>query len=442
MFSLIIAKFVLNVLRLMGKGATTLPGRIALWLKPDILAKLSRNVQIVCVTGTNGKTTTCAFIEHYFKSNNFSYFVNKSGANMISGVATAFVENSTLFGRCKKQLAVIECDENSFPVISKFIKARVIVVTNIFRDQLDRYGEITHTLNKIRTAINNMPDADLVLNADCPMTMSLANTCGNNTFFFGTDINLKGAGVSDNLYCPVCSNALEYQTRSYAQLGNYICNNCNFRRPKLDFAVTDLICADEGGSSFLFSVSDKVYTTKINIGGIYNIYNFAGAGLTLLLLGAKKLTCLSTCNGSFGRMENFTYKSKNILLLLVKNPVGFSQCADYVSNIKGDFDMAFALNDKSADGTDVSWIWDANLDKLVVKASTVFTLGTRGWDMALRLKYNNIKISGVIEGEDYNKLISIIKDSDKDFVIFATYTSMMEMRHLLIDNFGGKEFWK
>lgn len=441
MLSIIIAKFVFRILRLLGKGATSLPGKIALKIKPNILNRLSRNVKIICVTGTNGKTTTCALLEHYFKENNLSYFVNKSGANMISGVASAFIENSSVFGNCRKEYAILECDENSLPLISRYLDAEIVVVTNIFRDQLDRYGEVTHIFNQIKKSILNMPNASLVLNGDCPLTYSLSKYCNNPIFTFGTNLNTNEDNINDNLYCPICSNKLRYKTNSFAQLGNYYCTNCKYSRPKLDFVITDLIRADENGSAFLYFLNRKMYQARISLGGIYNLYNYCAASLTLLLLGQQKLSVLSSFNGSFGRMESFKAGNKSIRLMLVKNPVGFSQCVEFASKLNGKYNYVFSLNDNSADGTDVSWIWNTSFDNLLNNANNIYTIGTRAYDMAIRLKYESMDISGIINGENYQDLLALIEKISGDFVVFATYTSMMKMRHLFIEKFGGKEFW-
>ncbi|MDO4363910.1 MAG: Mur ligase family protein, partial [Clostridia bacterium] len=165
LITLLISKILIKILNIIGKGATSLPGKIALKLKPGILFRLSKGVYCICVTGTNGKTTTCALIEHGLKTNNVPYFINKSGANMISGVTTAFIKNSNIFGKPKCRYAVLECDENSLPIITNSINTKIIVVTNIFRDQLDRYAEVNTTFDKIKQGILNSPNATVVLNA-------------------------------------------------------------------------------------------------------------------------------------------------------------------------------------------------------------------------------------------------------------------------------------
>jgi UDP-N-acetylmuramyl tripeptide synthase len=438
MLSVIIAKIIYFVLRFFGRGATTLPGKVALELKYNILNKLSKGVRIICITGTNGKTTTCALLERAFKDNDLSYFINKSGANMLSGVVTSFVVNSTIFGRCKKDYAILECDENSLPLIARYIDADVIVVTNIFRDQLDRYGEVNHTLSKIRQGIEYMPNAVVVLNGDCPLTYSLSIGCNNQIVTFGIDCDLNDDIVSDNRYCPRCNYELKYHSRVYAQLGDFYCPSCGYHRFKPDISVDDIVELNEIGSSFL--VNDKMYS--ISLGGVYNIYNYACTLATLKVLNISGSNSLSDFTGAFGRMERFNNGNQTILLMLVKNPVGLSNCVEYVSKIKGDIDIAFALNDNDADGRDISWVWDVNFKLLNVKNSFVYTIGTRSYDMAVRLKYDDITVSESVDGEKYNKLISIIKGSKRDFVVLSTYTSMMNMRHYFIDNFGGREFWQ
>lgn len=424
------------------KGATTFPGKIALHIKYDLLNYLSNGVKIICVTGTNGKTTTCALIEHALKANNLSYFINKSGANMITGVATAFIMNANLFAKCKKDYAILECDENSLPLISRYIDAEVVVVTNVFRDQLDRYGEVSYTLSKIKEGIENMPQAVLVLNGDCPLTYSLADACSNRYITYGIDADIGSVDLSDNRFCPICAKELAYKSRTFAHLGNFVCPNCSYHREKPTVRVTDIVDVNEFGSTFFMQVNGDNKLYSISLGGVYNVYNFCSAVTALNVLGITDFSSMCNFSGAFGRMERFKNGSQNILLLLVKNPVGLSSCIKYVSKIQNDFDMAFSLNDKEADGTDISWIWDSSFESLKIKNASIYTLGRREYDMALRLKYDGLDVTKIIGGEDYEALIDIIQSSQRDFVIFSTYTSMMNMRHKLIENFGGLEFWQ
>lgn len=436
MFSIIIAKLVAFILRMLGKGATTLPGRVALSLKYNILNRLSKGVHIICITGTNGKTTSCALIEQGIKASGKSYFINKSGANMITGVATSFVMNSSIFGKCKKDYAILECDENSFPIISRYLDAEIVVVTNLFRDQLDRYGEIEITQKKIVEAIENMPNAVVALNADCPMTYYISRLVNNEIMTFGINDRVNVSAVSDVNYCPKCSSSLSYQNRIYAQLGDFYCSSCGYSRANPNYVVSEIIELNEDGSSFV--LDDKL--VNISVGGIYNIYNYLSAYTALAILNIGNIDNLSSFSGSFGRMEHFKFDASEILMLLVKNPVGFSNCLSYAQKLKGDYLYVFALNDNDADGRDVSWIWDVDFSSVKVKANEVATIGNRAYDMALRLKYNDIMVDSIFDNEDYDSLIEYVKN--KNTVIFTSYTAMMNMRPYFIKEFGGDEFWE
>lgn len=425
-FALIISKFVAFILHKLHRGATTLPGKIALRIKPNILHHLAKDVHIVIVTGTNGKTTTCALIESVFKSNNLSYFINKSGANMITGIVTAFACNSTIFGKCKKDYAIIECDENSLPLVASYINADYVIVTNIFRDQLDRYGEVSYTLKQIKRGISEM-NSTLILNADCPLT----STIGEG-ITFGIDLDFKNGIVSDSRFCPACNNELIYSKRTFAHLGDYYCSRCGFSRAKPDFCVSSI--SDK-------SVMINNHTLPILTDGIYNVYNYLAAYALSCTMRLENLDGLYSFSGAFGRMEAFKCGDRSILLLLVKNPVGMSNCVQLVANKAGRYNIVFALNDNSADGTDVSWIWDVDYTALSDRILNCYTIGTRSLDMALRLKYDDIAVE-ILDGECYCDLMELIKSSSDNFIILSTYTSMMNMRHYLVDEFGGDEFWE
>ena len=360
---------------------------------------------------------------------------------MISGVATAFLMNCSIFGRCKKEYAILECDENSLPEISRYIDASIVAVTNVFRDQLDRYGELDSAFKAIISGINNMPEALLVLNADCPITYSIADKCENEIFTFGVDANCSQNAVSDSRFCPICGNELEYKSRVYAQLGNFSCPKCAYKRAHPELIISDINETD-GVCSFVVNQGSDAEPASTMLGGIYNVYNFACAAAVLSTLGLYECALLDDFSGAFGRMERFNCGDKKVLLMLVKNPVGFSNCISYASKLSGKHNLVFALNDNEADGCDVSWIWDTSFSFLEGVGENIITIGRRSFDMALRLKYDGINTALSIDGEDYCKLIELIRESKNDFVVFANYTSMMNMRKFFVEAFGGKEFWE
>ena len=202
--SCLVCRFVTFVLQKLGRGATSMPGQFALRVKRNVLAYLSKNVKVIIVTGTNGKTTSCRIIEEGLKEAGKSYFINKSGANLITGVTASFIMNSTITGKATKEYAIVECDENAFKEVSRYIRADVILVTNVFRDQLDRYGEVTHTLNAIKESVKNLPNATVCLDADCSLTYSMSREIPNKIITFGVNVpfekDAKAPEISDAKY--------------------------------------------------------------------------------------------------------------------------------------------------------------------------------------------------------------------------------------------------
>ena len=307
-----LTKLITKVMNLLGYGATTLPGRIALFFKRDILAKLSQGVKVIVITGTNGKTTSARIVEEGLKEAGKSYFINRSGANLITGITTSFILNSTNSGKCTKEYAVIECDENAFRTVSKYLKAKVVLVTNVFRDQLDRYGEVSHTLSAIQESVNNLPEATLVINGDCSLTNTLKR---ENTVTYGVSVPLdQTSAVRDGTRCIHCKHQLEYDYFTYAHLGKYRCPGCGYCRETPDYNVTDIVETTPDSSTVMLNGTTPV---KINLGGVYNIYNGIGALAALVSLGIYRETALHALerfSGAFGRMEKFG----NVRMILIK----------------------------------------------------------------------------------------------------------------------------
>ena len=440
------------LLRKLGRGGTDFPGKVALKICPDILGRVAKNVKVVIVTGTNGKTTTSRMVEQAMRDNGLSFFCNKSGANLLSGVTAEFaVNSSTWSGTCKYPYALIESDEAAFKAISKYVDAKVVVVTNLFRDQLDRYGEVSHTLENIKIGISHLPQATLCLNADDSLVASIAQDAPNQVLYFGVNTPIykeRVKEVSDAPYCVRCKHRYVYDYVTYGHLGGYRCPNCGYHRPTPQVAVTEVISSDAEQSVVNIAVDGKEYRAVINLPGGYNIYNAcscAAAGKAMGLDMPTVIESLSTFECGFGRMEKFPIGKTSVRMILVKNPAGCNQVLNFLSNASGPVLFTVCLNDRDADGTDVSWIWDVDFEKLCDMGdllTAIYVSGVRADDMALRFKYAGIPLEKIHVEKDYGKLMDEVTDQEVPVYIMPTYTAMLDLRDKISKKYGFEEFWE
>ena len=450
-FAIILCKLLRFASRVLHRGGTAMPGRFALKLCPDLLDLLASQVKTVAITGTNGKTTSARMIEEAFRQQGLSYLSNRSGANLIDGITTEFVMNSTLFGKVRKEYAVIECDEAAARKVFSRLKPRVVVVTNLFRDQLDRYGEVTHTLENIREALKGAPEAVLCLNADCSLTASLADDLTNSVRWFGVE---QGAApsrekpaLSDATHCIRCKTEYEYDYITYGHLGGFRCPKCGYRRHKADYAVTDVVEQRPDGSDIVMKVKDDKLLVTVNLPAMYNIYNAAGAlaAVTEMGLGTKAaVEALKSFRCGFGRMERFELAG-GTRMMLVKNPAGCNQVIEYLQNVKEKFVLVICLNDRAADGRDISWIWDADfegLSRLAGFLDQVIVSGDRAEDMRVRIKYAGVDDSFIRMERDYETLVRSLERETRPVYMMPTYTAMLELRQTVIRHCGGEDFWE
>ena len=359
--------------------------------------------------------------------------------------------NATLFGKCRKEYAVIECDEAAAVKVFPQLRPGVVLVTNLFRDQLDRYGEVTHTLENIRKALDSIPEpVTVLLNADCSLTSSLRD--GKHTYrFFGID---KGAvpsaeksELSDASHCIRCKTAYEYDYITYGHLGGYRCPKCGYRRAQTDFAVTDVAAQRADGSSVVIRAGGERRLAEVNLPALYNVYNAIGAVAAMSEMGLsleQAVAAVARFKCGFGRMENFALGKAGAKVMLVKNPAGCNQVLDFLQNIGEKFVLVICLNDRGADGTDISWIWDAGFEKLgnlAGRLERVIVSGDRAPDMAVRVKYAGIDPRFVSVERDYEKLVTALEAEERPIYMIPTYTAMLELREVLIRHCGGDEFW-
>ena len=446
--AILLCKLIRSALRILGRGGTALPGSLALKLCPDIVARLSRGVRTVMVTGTNGKTTTCRMIEQMLLDAKIDCMANRSGSNLERGIAADLCANASLTGRPKKRTAVIECDEAAFKRVCGEINPEVVVVTNIFRDQLDRYGEVTHTLESIRIGLESAQRATVCLDADDSLVASLAPDAPDRVRFFGIDAALgQGSEISDAPRCIVCGAEYEYDFHTFAHLGGFKCPKCGYSRTEPDVAVAGVDTLGPDGSVFEIRVDGEYYTAALSLPAAYNLYNAAAAvaAATALGVGAEgALKSLSHIESGFGRMERFELGKAKVTMVLVKNPAGCDRAIDYLAG--QDFGTAvFCLNDGQADGTDVSWIWDAGFERIFAGGKApqrLIVSGTRAEDMRLRLKYAGASEGSVTIIRDVVELTDAIAQCEGTVCVMPTYTAMLPLRAELAERVGRKEFWK
>ena len=423
--SIIFARLSLLFLRLTKlSSGTSIIGLLVLKICPDFLIQANQYIvnKKINITGTNGKTTTSGLITHLIKNSGKNVINNALGANMLNGVVNALALQINPLK--KSDYSVIELDEANVEPVYKFYDADYLLVTNLFRDQLDRYGELATTKNLIQKGINLKENITLFLNADDPLVASLE---AKNKIYYGISEVILGDGLpaiesktEEAFTCP-CGKNLKYTKKFYAQQGHYYCE-CGYKRPNVKYDATVKLHKTYS----IVSINDEEY--KVPLIGLFNAYNAVGAIALALELGIKDIkNNIESFKVAFGRSEIKTLKQKKVLIQLIKNPVGANEV---LKTIDKNSNILVIINDNYADGRDVSWLWDAEFELLKDVQKEIVVSGTRAEDMALRLKYagysNNIKII-----PDIKKSIDYIaKYADNDITILPTYTALLKLNKI------------
>ena len=348
-----------------------------------------------------------------------------------------FFQNERFDGnsmKCKKlEMLPVEC----------------LVVNNIFRDQLDRYGEITHTLNAIREGITHVPDATLCLNADCSLTSSLADDVPNKVVWVGVDVPIykeTAFELSDAVYCIHCKTEYEYDYRTYSHLGGFRCPKCGYHRQTPQVGVTQVVRTGADSSDIVLNAFGHNHDVHINLPGGYNIYNAAACVAAAEIVGIDEDTAvdaLSRFECGFGRAEQFELGKSKARMMLVKNPAGYNQVINQISNDEEECKIAFLLNDRYADGTDISWIWDFEaLARQSARFTRILVSGVRADDMALRLKYAGFDTGRIEVIRDYENLLEAIGADETPTFIMPTYTAMFDLRGEISKHTDIKAFYE
>jgi UDP-N-acetylmuramyl tripeptide synthase len=400
----------------LGNGSTW-PGHIALSLKPslinDILTK--SQTQTIIVVGTNGKTTTTKLLETILKSNGKNVLLNSSGANLLNGIASSLLLNSSIAGKLSCDFAILELDENAFPKLIENLDPNYIVALNLFRDQLDRYGEINTIAKHWKTSMQKLSKAKLILNADDPQIAYLGKDTKLDTSYFGLNERFVETKTmphaADSILCPNCGQALNFKGYYFSHLGIWECPDCKFRRP----------------SNVFSSFSD--YPLQ----GTYAKYDILAAVLTAREIGINDkqiVAALKEFKPAFGRQEEIVYKDKHVQLFLAKNPISFNQSLSTVKDL-GAKTLLIILNDKIPDGLDVSWIWDVDFEQILDKNVNIIVSGLRAYDMAVRLKYAGFFVHIAQEIDEAINLSLQSLEKNEKLYILPNYSAMLTARKIL-----------
>ncbi len=417
-------------------NATALPGKVALKLNPKLLSTINtRCKKKVIITGTNGKTTTNNLINHILNSEYDDVLSNLRGANMPQGVASAFLNDS------KKEYdwGVFEVDEGSFPDVVRYIKPDFVVITNFFRDQLDRFGEIENTAKIVYEALKPL-DTTLIMNADDPM-VSKFKDLDKRSIYYGVEkskFSTMDQRVVESRFCPVCASSLDYEYYNYGQLGKYICSSCGFKNPEYDYKITSVKYSEDAYNFKVDSSKNKTCDVVFRYDGIYNAYNCCAAIAFSIEAGLdmnKVAQRIENFEYKLGRMENIEFEDKMVKIVLVKNPIGLSEVLKSISIDKRKKSILFILNDNPADGTDVSWIWDADVEVIhkIENLKSIHCSGIRAQDIALRIKYTEYSEDIVKIDFNVEDSIETVLGEDVEIVyILPTYTAVFQTRDIII----------
>ncbi|HEU4321932.1 MAG TPA: MurT ligase domain-containing protein [Roseiflexaceae bacterium] len=468
--------------RVLGRGGgTTLPGVVARRLAPDTLRRLSARLPqgVVIVGGTNGKTTTTRMIAALLEAEGRRVLHNRAGANLLSGLTATALAGAGLDGSLHAQVGLFETDEAALPDALDETRPRLVLLHNLFRDQLDRYGEVDTIARRWRTALERLPaESTLLLNADDPAVADLGVGLTAQVRYYGLDDTRHGGGaahMADSQFCRRCGAPYDYAVVFYAHVGHYSCPRCGHRRPEPHFRLARLDLHGAEASQLLLTYPSGALELRLPLPGLYNALNAlaaAAAGLLLEAAPGQVRATLEHFSAAFGRIERVDAAGRPLFLALIKNPVGASEtvrmltqtldghtstteqpAADadttslkpQASSLDPSLHLLIAINDRFADGTDVSWLWDADFERLGGVVARATLSGTRAQDMAVRLKYAGVASDRIhVEPELAGALDSALERLPAGATLYAlpTYTAMLDLRAELVRRGWVRPFWE
>ena len=448
-----------GIRRLGRGGGTSAPGLVADRIDGAMLTKLTGRLPegVVVVAGTNGKTTTSRMIADIFEAAGLGVVHNRSGSNLVRGVVSAFVGRASLSGAPGGDIGVIEVDEAALPELVRRTRPRVLLLNNLFRDQLDRYGEL-HAIAKRWHAVLRELDGGttVVVNGDDPTLVAITDDLAARRVCFGLDesrYRLEALPhAADAAECRLCGADLAYLSLYVSHLGNWYCSGCGRSRPVLAYTGRDIalhgvesldLCIDEAESGS--------HPVRIGIPGLYNAYNVVAAiavarenGIDWPSIGQA----LAGFRAAFGRIERVAYRGRQLTLALVKNPTGFNEVLRMLTVETGGLTVPtlIAINDLDADGRDVSWLWDVDFELLAEGDGMLYTTGLRGPDMANRLKYAGVPVkrirpvaSELADGLD--QFVAAVPEGGAGYIL-PSYTAMLGIRKALAERGAVDAFWQ
>lgn len=454
------AKVASRVIQRVGRGGgTAAPGLIADRLDPNLLTKVTRSLPkgAVVVAGTNGKTTVSRMVADILEADGCQVLHNRSGSNLVRGVVAAYAAATGVRGRASADIAVIETDEAAFPEIVKQVQPRAILLNNLFRDQLDRYGEI-NTIGKLwrRALLTLPPETTVVVNVDDPALVAITDDIPGRRVSFGLDETSYQLDAlphaADAATCRVCGADLVYDALYVSHLGEWRCPNGDSARPLLDMAGRDVaLHGVESLEVTLHAGEDMDQRISLGVPGLYNAYNAVAAAAlarTLEVQPATVAAALATFRAAFGRIERLSYRNRTLVMALVKNPTGFNEVLRMLTAASAQLTVPvlIGINDLAADGRDVSWLWDVDFELLAPGLAPVSTAGIRGADMANRLKYaglppERIKPLGTDSRQALEAFVDSVPEGETAYLL-PTYTAMLELRRILGSLGAVETFWR
>ena len=430
--------------RIAGRGGgTTLPGKLLWKLDPDAIELLARRLErgSVLVSATNGKTTTSAMVAEILRPS-VRVAHNASGANLVSGVA------STLLERDGAELGLFEVDEAALPEVARRVRPRALLLGNLFRDQLDRYGELEIVAARWREAVASLPETRLVLNGDDPQIGNLARP---GALVFGLDDPRQARPAlqhaADSTHCVRCGTPYDYAAAYVGHLGDYRCPSCGHARPPLSLAARDIELNGLDGAAFTLAAPAGEARVELTLPGLYNVYNaLAAAALALALeIPLDGITAgLNRFAAVFGRFERIAVGDRGLLMLLIKNPAGANEAVRTLVEGAAPRVAVVALNDAIADGRDVSWIWDVDFEPLLAGLESLVATGTRAAELALRFAYGGLsreRIEVVPSLEQALDRGLELTPAGGELTLLPTYTAMLALRKVVAERGHVANYW-